>query len=83
MALSMSVRADRPDDDCVDLGAQSPENGQGRDPHPFLPLASPAIEPSINCVDCGDVAASASKTLNQTPAFAHRLKRLQTVVYGP
>lgn len=34
------------------------------------------IELSINCIDCGDLAANVSNIFNHTPAFAHRLKRL-------
>ena len=35
------------------------------------------------CSDCGDRSANASNMRSQTPFFAHLLKRLYTVVYGP
>lgn len=41
------------------------------------------IELSMKAMDSGDCLDRALKTLIQTPTFAHRLKRLYTIVYGP
>ena len=65
----------------ADLGAQSStRTADGVIRTPFLPPAAcwwaRMIELSISCSDCGDLAASASNTRSQMPAFAQRLKRL-------
>lgn len=62
----------------VDLGAQSStRTADGVIRAPFLPPAAcwcaRMMELSIRCRDCGDVAASASNTFSQIPAFAHLL----------
>lgn len=68
-------------DDGVDLGAQSP--ARETDGVIFAPFFPPAacwwarmMELSMKAMDCGDCSARALKTVIQTPAFAHRLKRL-------
>jgi hypothetical protein len=65
----------------IDLGAQSAT--RATDGVIFAPFFPPAacwwarmMELSISAMECGDFAASVSKTLTQTPALAHRLKRL-------
>ena len=65
----------------VDLGAQSStRTTDGVIWAPFFPPAAcwraRIIERSINCSDCGDLAANASNTPSQIPFFAQRLKRL-------
>ena len=62
----------------VDLGAQSStRTADGVIRAPLFPPAAcwwaRMMELSIKCSDCGEVAASASKTFSQTPAFAHLL----------
>lgn len=64
--------------DGVDLAGQSStRTANGVIRAPFLPPAAcwwaRTMEASINCIDCGEDAAKASKTLSQTPALAHRL----------
>ena len=68
-------------DQCVDLGAQSStRTADGVIRTPFFPPAAcwcaRTMELSIRCIEPGDPAARASKTLSQTPALAQRLKRL-------
>ena len=65
-------------DNDVDLAAQSStRTTDGVIRAPFLPPAAcwwaRTTELSMSCSDCGDAAASASKTPNHTPALAHRL----------
>ena len=65
-------------DNDVDLAGQSStRTADGVIRTPFLPPAAcwcaRTMELSINCIDCGEVAASASKTRSHTPALAHRL----------
>lgn len=65
----------------VDLAGQSStRTADGVIRPPFLPPAAcwwaRMIDESINCIDCGEAAASASKTRSQTPALAQRLNRL-------
>ena len=72
-------------DDRVDLGAQSStRTANGVIRTPFLPPAAcwwaRMMELSINCNDCGDLAAKVSNIRSQTPALAQRLNRLYTVV---
>lgn len=67
--------------DRVDLGAQSAtRTTDGVIRAPFFPPAAcwwaRMIELSMNAMDSGDLAAKALKTFTQTPALAHRLKRL-------
>jgi len=67
--------------DRVDLGAQSAtRTTDGVIRTPFFPPAAcwwaRMIELSINCSDCGDLAAKISNILSQTPFLAHRLNRL-------
>lgn len=62
----------------VDLAAQSStRTADGVIRTPFFPPAAcwwaRTMELSINCIDCGDDAARASKTRSHTPALAHRL----------
>ena len=62
----------------VDLAAQSStRTADGVIRAPFLPPAAcwwaRTMELSINCIDCGDDAARASKTRSHTPALAQRL----------
>jgi len=69
----------------MDLGAQSPtRETDGVIRAPFFPPAAcwwaRMIELSMKAIDSGDRSAKALKTLSQTPAFAHLLKRLYTVV---
>ena len=68
-------------DQSIDLGAQS--STRTTDGVIFTPFFPPAacwwarmIELSINAIECGDLAAKVSNTFTQTPARAHRLKRL-------
>ena len=68
-------------DQGVDLGAQSSaRTANGVIRAPFFPPAAcwwaRMMELSIRCIDPGDVADRASNTRIQTPALAHRLKRL-------
>ena len=68
-------------DQGVDLGAQSStRTADGVILAPFFPPAAcwwaRMIELSMNAIECGDLAAKASKTCTQTPALAQRLKRL-------
>ena len=68
-------------DDGMDLGAQSStRQTDGVIRTPFFPPAAcwwaRMIELSMKAMDSGDRSARALKTLTQTPAFAHRLKRL-------
>ena len=72
-------------DDRIDLGAQSATRATGGVIRaPFFPPAAcwwaRMTELSMNAMDSGDLSAKALNTLIQTPALAHRLKRLQTVV---
>ena len=65
-------------DDNMDLAGQpSPRTADGVIRTPFLPPAAcwwaRTMDESINCIDCGEVAAKASKTRSHTPALAHRL----------
>ncbi len=65
-------------DDDMDLAGQSStRTADGVIRAPFLPPAAcwwaRMIELSINCIDCGDAAANASKTRSHTPALAQRL----------
>jgi hypothetical protein len=68
-------------DQGVDLGTQSStRTANGVILTSFFPPAAcwwaRMIELSINAIEWGDLAAKASKTCTQTPAFAQRLKRL-------
>lgn len=68
-------------DQGVDLGAQSStRTADGVIRAPFFPPAAcwwaRMIELSIRCIEPGELADRAAKTLNQTPALAQRLKRL-------
>ena len=68
-------------DDGVDLGAQSSTRAaDGVIRAPFFPPAAcwwaRMIELSIKAMEPGDLAAKVSNTRSQTPARAHRLKRL-------
>jgi len=65
-------------DNGVDLGAQSStRTANGVIRTPFLPPAAcwwaRTIELSMNCSDCGERAARASKMCSHTPALAQRL----------
>ena len=65
-------------DDDMDLAGQSSTRAaDGVIRAPFLPPAAcwwaRTMELSINCIDCGEAAARASKTCSHTPALAHRL----------
>ena len=83
----LSSRQHEPDrqtvliDQSIDLGAQSStRTTDGVILAPFFPPAAcwwaRMMELSMNAIECGDLAARASKICTQTPAFAHRLKRL-------
>jgi hypothetical protein len=68
-------------DDGVDLGRQSStRTADGVISPPFFPPAAcwwaRTMDESIRCREWGDLAASSSNTLSQTPCLAHRLKRL-------
>jgi hypothetical protein len=68
-------------DDGIDLGAQSSTRAaDGVIRAPFFPPAAcwwaRMIELSIKAMEPGDLAAKVSNTRTQTPARAHRLKRL-------
>ena len=83
----LAWREDDPDrqaaavDDDVELGAQSStRTTDGVIRPPFFPPAAcwwaRMIELSIKAMEPGDLAAKVSNTRTQTPARAHRLKRL-------
>mgnify|MGYP007127353029 FL=1 len=64
--------------DNMDLAGQSSTGtADGVIRTPFLPPAAcwwaRTMELSINCIDCGEAAAKASKIRSQTPVLAHRL----------
>lgn len=83
----LALRQRQPDrqtcviDDDVDFRAQSPaRETDGVIRTPFFPPAAcwwaRMTELSIKVMDSGDCSASRLKISTQTPAFAHRLKRL-------
>ena len=68
-------------DQGIDLGAQSStRTADGVILAPFFPPAAcwwaRMMELSMNAIECGDLAAKISNIRTQTPALAHRLKRL-------
>ena len=85
--VDLTGREDNPDRQSalihkrIYLGAQPPTRAaDGVILAPFFPPAAcwwaRMMELSINAMECGDLAASVSITLIQTPALAQRLKRL-------